>query len=111
MSSNNALGLFAYDSAMGETVLLLRTGDLFDVDDAPDSEDLRVIDTLEIDIFRKGNSGDGASISDDDYLVTRIGFTDGTSGLFRVQIPTPGALALFAATGLGVGRRRRRRHA
>jgi hypothetical protein len=59
-----------------------------------------------------GLDGRGASFSDTGFLVYRLSFTDGSSGVFVSQltpVPEPGAVLGLAAAGLLAGRWVRRR--
>ncbi len=77
----NDVGLFAARPG-GETELLLRKGDLFDVDDDPVGEDLRTISQVNVIGGRGGEDGRSTPLNDAGQLAFRLQFTDGDEGVF-----------------------------
>ena len=89
----------------GQLKLLLRSGDLFDVDPTA-NEDLRTI--FSFIRFTEGSGGqDGLprALNDDGLLALQIDFDDGSSGIFTVQIPEPASVALLSVGVLTLLRR------
>ena len=95
----NDYGLWVYDGAAGALELLVRAGDAIDMSAAGDGSDVRTVRDI---CF---SSSEGLSTSR--LLAYSLGFADGTSAAFVTQIPTPGALSIFAL-GACAGVRRRR---
>lgn len=106
----NNIGLWATDPT-GVLQLVVRTGDLFDVSEDPLVQDLRVIDSIGLDTFSIGGGEDGMPINFNDagQLTFRLGFVDGSDGIFVATIPEPAALALVLL-GIPMGLRRPNRH-
>jgi hypothetical protein len=108
VDSSNDRGLLATDPA-GVLTLIARTGDLFDVDDDPLIDDLRTIASIGFVTGSGGEDGRPTSFNDAGQLAFRLGFTDGTQGIFvanTVAIPEPSSLllALGASVLLVAGR-------
>lgn len=97
VDSTNDQGLWT--NAGGSLEVIVREGDLFDVDPT-DGVDLRTI--LSIGFF-SGSFDDDAEddsrqlygFSDSGRLAFRLGFTDGSSGVFTALIPEPASAALI----------------
>lgn len=75
-------GLWFYDSSLAELLPVAQTGDVFDVNDDPFTEDLREV--LEV----------GGTVNDFGLAALHLTFTDGTSGVFTLQVPSPGWMPL-----------------
>ncbi len=91
----------------GELLLIVREGDLFDVNDDPLVDDLRTVDLIGlINSVGGRETGSATSFNDAGQLVFRLGFTDGSEGIFVATIPEPGTLAVFTMAGLAMLRRR-----
>lgn len=105
VDNTNDRGLWATDLD-GLVTLVIREGDLFDVDDDPINEDYRTVASI-INYDGIGNEGGRASsFNDAGQLAFSATFTDGSSGVFVATIPEPTSLALLSLTGLAMGRRR-----
>lgn len=95
VTAGNNLGIWAQDHT-GLLHLVVRTGDLLDVDDGP-GVDLRTVEGLET-IFGTGNEdGRASAFNDRGQLAFRARFTDGTQGIFvsnLVAVPEPSGLQL-----------------
>ncbi len=88
---NRLLGLWAYKN--DEVTRLASVGELFDVDPT-DEVDERVIRFVQIPYEQQVDSN-GATINDRDEVVVRIGFEDGTQGVFVARlVPEPTTMAL-----------------
>ena len=82
VDSSNLTALFAeYGGALQ---LIVRQGDLFDVDDDPDTVTFRTISSIDLPV---GVSGRAYT---DRELVFLLGFSDGTSGIFTATPPLTG---------------------
>ncbi|MDZ4656850.1 MAG: hypothetical protein SH868_04645 [Bythopirellula sp.] len=106
VNSGNISGLWAQDQA-GNLRLVVRSGDLFEV--APG--DLRTISSISVLIGSGGSDGLPRSFNADYKLAFRLGFTDGSQGIFTAMltVPEPSAMllaALCAATCLAGWQRR-----
>lgn len=62
--------------------LVARTGDLFDVDDDPETEDLRTINDIGVIANSGGTGGESTSFNDAGQLAFTLSFTDSSSGVF-----------------------------
>jgi hypothetical protein len=102
VTAANDRGLYA--GSVGGLVKVIREGDQVDVDPGP-GVDLRTIADGGIS-FSPGSDGqDGRSMSftDGDFITYRLGFSDGSSGIFvssLTPVPEPTAIGLMAAAGL-----------
>jgi hypothetical protein len=97
---------------LGELHLLGREGDAFTL--APG--DVRIIEDIDYTreyVNHSGGDGFPRSINDDGQVALRIGFTDGSVGLFIASIPVPEPASLSAcgvgAAAMWYARRRRPR--
>ncbi len=82
----------------GQIELLLRKGDLFDVDDDPLAEDLRRISSVRMRGGTTDEGGLGSSFNNAGQLVFSLGFDDGTEGIFVANtfvVPEPSGIALL----------------
>ncbi|MFO0830580.1 MAG: choice-of-anchor tandem repeat NxxGxxAF-containing protein [Phycisphaerales bacterium] len=110
-TTTTSSGLFAYDQ-YGTTHLIAQTGAPFEV--APG--DIRTVAAASATTFGSGMSyalasggqdGRASGLSDSGLFTYALRFTDGSSGVFITQIPSPGAAALLGLGGLLAARRRR----
>ncbi len=98
-------GLWATDPN-GLLNLIVRTGDLFDINDDPLIEDLRTIRYVNLITNSGGEDGRGTSFNDAGQLAFSLHFTDGSQGVFVATIPEPASLTvLIVGTGLILGKR------
>ncbi len=79
----NDRGIWATNSA-GQLGLVLRTGELFDVDPAPETQDLRVVQSFQLLGGGAGESGRATGINNLGQIVVNISFNNGSSGVFHV---------------------------
>jgi hypothetical protein len=79
----NDRGIWATNST-GQLGLVLRTGELFDVDPAPETQDLRVVQSFQLLSGGAGESGRATGINNLGQIVANIAFTGGSSGIFHV---------------------------
>lgn len=108
-SGQSSTGSLWAVSPEGALSLVLRTGQLFDVNDDPLVTDLRTLSSFSMVAgVTGGQDGFARALNDRNELVYRATFTDGSSGVFVTTIPTPGAFALLVLAGLAVPQRRRR---
>lgn len=107
VDATNDLGLFVAN-ALGDLDLILRKGDLFDVDASP-ATDLRVIADIRLAGGSALRDGRSSAFNDDGLLALLLHFTDGTAAVATasIPIPAPGSLVLLGIGGLMAGRRRR----
>lgn len=66
----------------GVLQLVARTGDLFDINDDPNTEDLRTIVDIGTIANSAGTGGESTSFNDTGQLAFTLRFTDATSGVF-----------------------------
>ena len=103
--SNNA-GLWATDPD-GLLTLIARTGDLFDVNDDPFTDDFRTISSVSFFANSSGEDGRATSFNDAGQLAFFLSFTDGSQGLFVASVPEPAGLAVLGLGGVALLLRRR----
>ncbi|QDT01585.1 DUF7453 family protein [Adhaeretor mobilis] len=70
----------------GDLQLIVRKGDLFDVDDDPNTEDLRTINAIAPIANSAGTGGVSTSFNDAGQLAFTLNFTDFTSGVFVANL-------------------------
>lgn len=97
------LAAFAYSQRLEEIFMVIREGDVIDVDDDPVVTDLRTIDRFYLyetfDYFSGSNAGGPNHFNDRGEMAIRLEFTDGSEGVFLASIPTvpePASLGLIA---------------
>jgi len=103
VSSSNDSGIWAQDSS-GVLALIVRKGDLFDVDDGPDA-DFRTISDLKFLAINENEDVRASSFNNLGQLAFSASFTDGTSGIFvsnLVAIPEPATWVLAAMAAIGL---------
>jgi hypothetical protein len=95
-SSNNSGIWVSIDGSLSNIV---RTGDAFDVDPSTNA-DLRTISDIGLLSGRNGEDGVGQALNAEGLLVFRLGFTDGSNGIFTAQISSgPTSTRDFDADG------------
>lgn len=106
-------GIWFIDEA-GEIHLLLRSGQIFDVDESPLTEDVRVIQQITVSAWGKRTAPGGVeeygtpyNFTDDGQFIAHIEFTDGSEGLFLGTVPEPATFALLLCGGAATLLRRR----
>ena len=99
----NDEALFLFDPVAG-TQVLAREGDVIDVGGG----DMRTIDDLLGIGFIAAFAGDDTAngLGNDNRLVLRLGFTDGSEGIFTAVVPEPGAVAAVLLPAVFSRRRR-----
>ncbi len=104
VDDTNSAGIFATDTA-GKLHLILRRGDLVDVDPDPAVTDNR---TVEFVFFDDENDLGGLTFNDRGQLAVSMVFTDSTQGVFvaTIGIPEPNTLVLFGAGMMAIAFRR-----
>ena len=72
--------------------------------------DTRTVNTFTLLVGGGGQDGKGVDLNDSGMLIYRLGFTDGSSGVFEsvFPVPEPASLTLMGG-GIGLILRRRRR--
>lgn len=105
--STGEAGLWAVDLATGEITKVIKVGDPFDVGGG----DLRTPTDVQIYLdYNNGSPPYSGFLNDANQLAFTAKFTDGSSGVFLVNVPEPTtAAALAAATTPFLMSRRRRR--
>ncbi len=113
VTTANDLGIWATDLA-GRLNLVVREGDLFDVNDDPLIEDLRTVRVIRPFNGSGGESGEAEVFNEAGQLVFALELRSGsttTGGVFvaNTAVPEPGSVALMAsvAVALFLGQRRR----
>ncbi len=85
--------LWLYDPFADRPFLVVKEGDLFDIDPDPLVEDLREVASIGL---KPADSFDnGSGLGADGTLAFELYFTDFTTGVFTATIPAPGALLLI----------------
>jgi hypothetical protein len=105
VTAANDAGVYA--GSVGAFVKVVREGDQVDVDPSHPGVDLRTVadNGINFNVSLGGQDGHGFSFSDSGFLVYRLTFTDGSSGIFVSQIPVaePGGVLAVAGLLLGLG--------
>lgn len=99
-------------NAFGGLELLVREGELFDVNIDPMVSDLRTISTISFTTNGSGNDdGQASAFNSLGQLAFKLSFTDGSTSLVVASIPVPAPVAgvLMGACGMGMLVSRRRR--
>lgn len=81
IAGTNDRGVWAANSA-GQLGLLLRSGDMFDVDPSPDTADLRVVSYFQVLNGGAGESSRSTGMNNLGQIAANILFSDGSSGVF-----------------------------
>ncbi len=117
VDSTNDSGIWVTDLD-GLLTLVVREGDLLDVNDDPLINDLRTISSVDLTdglgarpTSSGGEDGRATSFNDASQLAFRLGFTDGSEGIFVATVPEPGTLAVFVVGATFALRQRHRRPA
>ncbi|MFN7020985.1 MAG: choice-of-anchor tandem repeat NxxGxxAF-containing protein [Phycisphaerales bacterium] len=109
VDATNDLGLFVADP-FGGLELILRKGELFDVDADPMGVDLRTISDIRLAGGSAVVDGRSAAFNDDGLLALQLFFTDSTAAVVTARIPlipAPSGAALLGLAAAAVSRRRR----
>ncbi len=110
VNSQNNQGVWIYSAAHHELVMLARTGMLWDVNDDPSIEDWRTVAFVVSGTGGGGSDGRSNGLSDRGEALLKLVFTDGTQGIFTVQVvPEPTMATLVLACGANYPRFRRNR--
>lgn len=104
----NDLGLFAADP-FGGLILVLRKGDLFDVNNDVSIADMRTISDIRLAGGSSVSDGLAAAFNNSGQLAFQLYFTDNTSAVVvtTIPIPAPGAAASLVLASMLLTRRRR----
>ncbi|MEM1446267.1 MAG: choice-of-anchor tandem repeat NxxGxxAF-containing protein [Planctomycetota bacterium] len=98
VNGSNDRGIWATDPN-GQLTLIVRTGDLFDVNDDPALEDLRTVETLDVVRHTGNQDGRRSSLNDAGQLAFAASFTDGSSGIFVANLSVAGLIGDFNLNG------------
>ncbi len=107
LDSSNSAGIWATDTN-DVLQLIVRLGDVIDVNNDPLIEDLRTVSGFGFNttVLSGGEDGRPIVFNNVGQLVFWLRFTDDSEGIFVATIPEPGTVALFV-TGAGLMLRRR----
>ncbi|MEZ6319392.1 MAG: GC-type dockerin domain-anchored protein [Phycisphaerales bacterium] len=84
VDASNDVGLWMTD-ANGELHLVAREGDAFDVDQDPDTTDLRTVSAIVVPTSGGGADGLESPFNADGELAFRLSFTNSTAGIFKAK--------------------------
>lgn len=105
LDGTNNQGIWATDPD-GVVTLIARFGDLFDVNNDPLIDDFKTISALSLFNISGEETGRPSSFNNIGQLTFRLGFTDGSEGIFVATIPEPATLVVFVVgAGLILGKR------
>lgn len=109
ITSANNTGLCVYYS--GSLRVIVRDGDLFDVDPtaATDLRTISLITFYDVNEGAGGADGRGTGFSNTGVLAFGLKFTDGTSGIFTATVPEPASLMCLLPLLVQLRRRERTR--
>ncbi len=103
---DNDQGLWATDTN-GQLILVVREGDVIDVNSNPLIDDYRTIKSIILGLPQSGGEDGLASpISDAGQIAFWLTFTDDTSGIFVAMVPEPGSVGLMMLGCAGLTGRR-----
>lgn len=106
VTAENDRALWATDPS-GELTLVAREGTLFDVNDDPVIEDLRMIERINFADQPGGTDGGSKVFNASGKLLFELDFTDGSSGAFIALVPEPATAGVVVlALGLVLCERR-----
>ena len=113
VDSTNDTGIWA--QTPGGVKLVVRKGDLIDLDPGPGTDLAAVANLSLLDNGPSGGFGTSAgyaSVGGDDQITWAATFTDGRSGVFvsSMPVPEPGSTVAFSAAAIAVGAWLRRRY-
>ncbi len=101
IGSDNNQSLWVWDGA-GDPSLLLQEGQALEIEG-----ETRILSSIGARMYSSGEDGRSRGLTDDGRLGLYLRFTDGTRGIFMMQIPAP-ATFVIASAAIGVSLRRRR---
>ena len=105
VTTANDSALFIYTP--GNVALVVREGDLVDVDPTAGVDNRTVTGLINLVNGSGGGDGKATSFNDNGTVAYRLTFTDGSSGVFTSPVPEPTGLAMVAVGAAGLLRRRR----
>ena len=105
---NNDVAIVVADES-GAIEVLARSGDLFDVNDAPEVTDLRTISAINIELNSGGSDGRSSGFNNSGQIALALSFSDSSSGIFIATIPEPASALVAVFLLVTIPRRRSRR--